>query len=181
MRRTALARRYAEAAADVAEQSDALRRVAEELNVLAEAVGGSDRFRYFAVAAPESREEKRQLLGELSRRLGLCEVTSRLLGYLVTKKRLLLLPELARSFAEEADRRLGIATAHVRSARPLSEGQREQILEKLEGITGMRIRAEMSVDESLIAGFQVRLDGKFYDGSLQGRLRRARERIAYGV
>ncbi len=180
MKGTVLSRRYAEALADVAEQEGLLERARRELNALAEAFHASAEFRVFARAAHMSRAEKQQAAGRLARRLGLCPPVRRLLSYLVEKKRLPILVDLAASYAGEADRRLGMADAVLTTAAPLTDGQRERIVGRLESITGKQMRLAEQRDESLIAGFQVHLDGWFYDGSLRGQLNRIRETIAHG-
>lgn len=180
MKGSILSHRYAEALADVAEKDGALARVAKELKALAEALSVSPGFRTLVKTAEKSRHEKRAALRRLSDAVNLCAHTGRLLEYLAEKRRTPLLPQLAESFAEEADRRLGIRRAVLISAVPLSDRQRAGIIEKLEASCEAQVEAEEIVDDSLIAGFQVRLDGQFFDGSLRGELERKRETIAHG-
>jgi len=180
VRATIISRRYAEALADLAEESGALRRVRGELRTLARAFEDSAELRTFAVAGRKSRAEKQALLRGISAELGLSDLSARLLDLLIHKKRMSILAHVADGFAEEVDRRLGIVEARVTSAAPLSEEQRMGIVKKLESITGQHVRLDEQVSESLIAGFQVRMGDLFYDGSLRGRLKQARERMAYG-
>jgi len=180
MRGTVLSQRYAEALADVAERRDMLQPVRAELESLADAFAESAAFRDFAATARRSRPAKKAFFRDMASKLGFSELTGRLLQYLVDKKRTAILPTLARTFAREADRRLGITNAHLTSAEPLSEDQRERLLEKLERMTDRKVRLTEEVDESLLAGFQVTLNGRFFDGSLRGRLNNIREIIAHG-
>lgn len=181
MKRTVLNKRYAEALADAAEESGDLRTVGSELNALADALAENAQFRTFTMTARKSRDEKKKLLNALSEKIGLSTLTRRLLSHLVDKKRLAILGGLAEAFAEAADRRLGIVTARVTSAVPLTDAQRERILTRLEQRTNKKIRLIEDTDQSLVSGFQVSLDGSFYDGSLRGELSRIRERIAHGA
>ncbi len=182
MRGAVLSRRYAEALADVAvrDGEDMVRTVREELDALAGAYREDTAFRSFAGTARAGRGKKKEFFRNVTEELGLSELTGRLLQLLVDKKRTSILPTLARAFGEEADRRLNIATARLISAEQLTESQRHTLLEKLERITDKKIRLTEEVDESLLAGFQVSLDGRFYDGSLRGQLNRIREIIAHG-
>ncbi|MCK4376275.1 MAG: ATP synthase F1 subunit delta [Candidatus Brocadiae bacterium] len=180
MRGDVLSRRYAGALADVVEKDGQLERVRGELSALADALSASGGFRIMTMTAAQSREEKKAAFARICDALGLSAHIARLLQYLVQRRRASLLPLLAQSFAEEADRRLGVRRAFVTSAVPLSEAQRGRIVESLEGLTRARIELQEAVDESLIAGFQVRLDGMFFDGSLAGRLDRIRETMAHG-
>ena len=180
MKGNRLSRRYARALADAVEPTGQLAKVREELLALGNALRGSRPFRDMVRAAGMSRRQKKEFFSSLCRRLGLSAITERMVLYLVEKKRLALLPPLAESFAEEADGRLGIRTALLTSAMELTGEQRELIVSKLEQLTRARVRLQEQIDRSLIAGFQVRLDGQLFDASLRGRLRRINERIAHG-
>ncbi len=180
MKQTVLSRRYAEALADAAEQRGKLETVRSELNVLAEVLAQDARFRTFARTARQSRGDKKEFFRRLSDRVGLCPLTRQLLLYLVDKKRLGILGELAEAFGEAADRRLGIVTARVTSAIPLDDRQRGRILAVLETRADKKVRLVERTDPSLVGGFRVNLDGSFYEGSLRGELSRIRERIAHG-
>jgi len=180
MRGSMLSRRYALALADVAQKDGQLERVRDELNALANALSSNPAFRVMARTGRRSRKQERAFFRRISGDLRLARHTARLLDYLVQKRRTALLPPLASSFADEVDRRLSLQKARVTTAMPLTEAQRGDLVGKLGGLTGAKITIEETVDESLIAGFQVRLDGRFFDGSLLGRLNRIKERMAHG-
>jgi F-type H+-transporting ATPase subunit delta len=175
-----LSRRYARALAEAAAQQGCLARVNGELEALAAGAAQTEEFRLFAGDAARSRTEKRDALQRLGDRLGLGELTCRLLAYLTEKRRLLLLAQVASALSKETDERQGVCRAHVTSARPLDPDHRSLIVTQLARITGRQVSLTEDVDESLIAGFQVSLDGRFFDGSLQGQLHSLREAIAHG-
>lgn len=60
--------------------------------------------------------------------------------------------------------------AVITSATPLDEEQKQRLCEKFEKITGKSIQAVYAVDESLIGGLKVEVEGKTYDGSIKHRL-----------
>ncbi len=180
MRGSVLSQRYAEALADVVEKHGELERVRDELNALADAMARDRTMQKLMATAALSREQKKAFLRRISTELGLSPRTHRLLDYLAEQKRAAMLPDLAESFADEADRRLGIRRAVVTSAVPLDEAQRGLLVARLQAATGSRIELEEVIDESLIAGFQIHTDGRFFDGSLRGKLERIRETIAHG-
>jgi F-type H+-transporting ATPase subunit delta len=155
--------------------------VARELAQLARAVEEQAVFRSLVATPLKSREEKKEAFDRVAEAMDLCAQTRRLLRYLADRKRTAILPALAESFSREVDRRLGVRRARLVSAAPLTEEQKRMIVDRLKQITGARVEVEQQVDDSLIAGFQVRLDGKFYDGSLRGRLRKLKERIAHAT
>ena len=70
---------------------------------------------------------------------------------------------LARAFSNRA-----IATVY--SAVELSDGQKKAICKKLETLTNKRIDPIYIIDESLIGGMKIEVDGKTFDGSIKHRL-----------
>lgn len=180
MRGNMLSRRYAVALAEIAEKGDGLERVRGELDGLAAALTASRHFAILVNSPAQGRSAMKAVFRTLSERLNLSGATARLFDYLVDKQRAGLLPKIAESFSREADRRLGIMEAHVTSAVALTEAQRQTLTRELERTTQSRIRLIERTDESLIAGFQVKLDGRFFDGTLRGRLDRITETIIHG-
>lgn len=175
---TALSRRYARALAEVAEEAGILERVRTELESLRDGFAHG-RFEVRFAGLNMSREEKLDVCRNLAGELGLSEPTGRLLQLLVDKRRLFILDDLAASYSEEADRRLGIRRAEVHTAQPLDDDEREQLAGRLAELTGAQVALYEKLDESLIAGFQVRIENTFFDGSLRGRLDRIKETITH--
>ncbi len=70
-----------------------------------------------------------------------------------------------------------ITTARVKSATELLKGQKAALLEKLEKITGGRVVIDYEIDESIIGGLIIEMDGKIIDGSLKGQLQSVKEVI----
>ena len=63
--------------------------------------------------------------------------------------------------------------ATVYYAHPLSDAQKEKLVEKLSQVCGKAVDAVYVEDKSLIGGIKVRMDDKLLDGSLSGRLKNA--------
>ena len=70
---------------------------------------------------------------------------------------------LARAFSNRA-------IANVYSAVELSDEQKDAVCKKLEAITNKRIDPIYIIDESLIGGMKIEVDGKTFDGSIKHRL-----------
>lgn len=70
---------------------------------------------------------------------------------------------LARAFSNRA-----IATVY--SAVELSDEQKDAVCKKLEALTNKRIDPIYIIDESLIGGMKIEVDGKTFDGSIKHRL-----------
>ncbi len=65
---------------------------------------------------------------------------------------------------------VAMSTAYVTSAVALTEDQKNRLAEKLAQKFGRRIELSCDVDEHLLGGITVRLDGVVLDGSLRRRL-----------
>ncbi len=61
----------------------------------------------------------------------------------------------------------GIVTAHIESAYPLSEEQKDEIKSKLSGNLNKQVIVESSIDKSLIGGLKITVDGHVIDGTIR--------------
>lgn len=68
-----------------------------------------------------------------------------------------------------------ISTAQVVSAVPLTEEEKERLERKLQALSGHSVILECSLDESLMGGLVVQMDGRVLDGSLKHRLHEVKE------
>ena len=69
------------------------------------------------------------------------------------------------------------ASAVIRSAVPLSDEEKKKLRRALEKSQNKSVEAEYVVDESLIGGITVEIDGTVMDGSLRHRISELREAI----
>ena len=70
-----------------------------------------------------------------------------------------------------------VYSAKVTSAQELSEEEKSNLIKKLSKVKGGRIEAEYLVDEKLIGGVIVEIEGTVMDGSLRRRLQQVKEVI----
>ena len=68
-----------------------------------------------------------------------------------------------------------VCDARVSSAVELTEEEKKKLVDKLEKKYQGRVRAEYTVDASLLGGLVVEVDGKIFDGSLRHRLGEVKE------
>ena len=71
-----------------------------------------------------------------------------------------------------------ISTAKVVSAAELTSEQQSALKNKLEKLTGYNIELQCVIDEALMGGLMVEIDGKVLDGSLKHRLNEVKEVIS---
>ncbi len=178
---SAVAKRYAEALADVVAAAGSKLRPEEavqQLRAFEAALEQSAELReaLSTPAVPSGR--KKAVVGRLAEVLKLSPVTRNFLFVLVDHRRVPLFREIAQSFELVADERLGFARAEVTAAQELSEAQRAELNAALERLTGKRIRMKTAVDDGLIGGVMAKIGSTVYDGSVRGRLEALEKRLA---
>jgi F-type H+-transporting ATPase subunit delta len=173
-RRDTAARRYAEAAFQVAGESDALDRWQADLAVLDE-----------TLAVPELRAviehpavafaDKERILRRAVARVGAEPLNLVLL--MIRRGRPGAIPAMRRHFEELVRRQRGIARAEIRSALPLEKEDRAELERTLARLAGREVELTELVDPSLIGGISVRIGDRLYDASIRSRLERLRARL----
>ena len=71
-----------------------------------------------------------------------------------------------------------VSNARVTSAVELTDGEKEKLTARLEAICRGKVNIEYFIDEKLLGGLVVEIDGKIMDGSLRQRLREIKEVIS---
>jgi F-type H+-transporting ATPase subunit delta len=173
MTHSAVASRYASALADVVTTGAAglnaetalgqLRAFEGAMNASAELTNALT-----SPAVPVGR--KRAVVDRIAGVLNLSRVTRNFIFVLIDKRRIALLTEIIHTFETVADERMGFVRADIASAFDLNESQRALLNAKLERVSGKRVRARYSVDQSLIGGVMARIGSTVYDGSVRGQL-----------
>jgi len=172
---TARARRYAEAVAQMARESDTWDQWERELSGLARLV---EQRAFKAVLespkVPLARKEA-IIAGQLP---GASPLARNLAQLLILKRRIDSLPDIVAEFRRIHDSHRGIEHARVVTAVPLQPSEQETLLRQLGALTGKQVQVEAKVDPSIVGGLIVRIGDKLIDGSTKGRLEAMRRRLA---
>jgi F-type H+-transporting ATPase subunit delta len=163
-----VARPYAEAAFRMAEDGKALARWSEMLGALA-MVAQDERVRR-AAADPNLGDD--QVAGLFIAILAgrLSAEGENFVRVLAQNKRLELLPLIHEQFEALKNEREGVIEAHVQSAFELTEAQLGELVQRLEGNAGRKVKTQVSIDKELIGGVRVLLGDKVIDGSVRAQL-----------
>ena len=87
-------------------------------------------------------------------------------------------PNCVSAYRERYGRAHEIAEAEVTTATALSEKQRQALREKLETMTGQKIRLKEHIRPDVLGGVLLELNGKRYDNTVQHRLDSIRQAIS---
>ena len=175
-----VARRYAEAALELAEEQKQGERLAVDLEVVWKVMKESREFVALLKSPVISKDKKRALLAEIFQSK-LSVFTFNFLNLIVDKGREDVLDDIIKEYYKLRDDRLGIVTLEVRAATELTKDQQQTIVTRFEGITLKKIRVAFSIDKQLKGGFVARVGDTVYDGSVRRQLELLRERFTEGV
>jgi F-type H+-transporting ATPase subunit delta len=178
------ARRYAEAAFQVALEREAAERGAVDAwnaaLARAAAVYADERVARVLTNPTLARGARQRVLQQALAE-PLPTPILNLIGLLMQRRRIELLPLVAAEFQRLVDRRAGVTSATITSAAPLADDERRALAERLTLLTGGPVRLTARVDPALIGGVVVRLGDRLFDGSVRGRLERLRARLVSGA
>lgn len=174
----AIARRYARAFLELAEEAGTADRTAEELESILRAGDDEHGPIYQVLANPAfSLAERRRVLEVVAPKLGLSPLTRNLLFVLLDKGRTGLFPEVVGQYRQFADDNANRVRVRVESAEPLTPALQAEVKTALEGITGKTVLIEAHVDPSLIGGIVARVGSRVYDASVKTRLELIKQRL----
>ena len=177
---TTIARRYAEAVADVAIARNQVDQVDAELNAFATLMK-SNRELYEVFASPVlSSEQKGKVLRALVERTNPSQTTAKLLGVMLTNYRLHILDAVYEQYKREINERRGLVNVEVTSAQTLTGGERELLNQRLRELTGKQVRIQFKTDAALIGGVVTRIGSVEYDGSIRTQLEAVKQRLKSG-
>lgn len=169
------ARRYAEAAFQVAERDASVDAWLTALAFADERLAAPEAMRILASpavpAAARLRILDRLLDGQVVGK------PQHLLALLVRRGRIELLPAVRREFRRLHHHRQNIVEATVTSAVALTPSDADALRDRLAALTGSRVELCQEVDPELLGGLSVRIGDRLIDGSVRGRLERLRSEL----
>ena len=168
---TTLARPYAKAVLDLAQQSGAaLSEWQQRLDLLAALVSYPP-IRAVIDNPLQTAEQKRQLIIDaLGPELGPEGIS--LVSLLIENGRLLLAPQIAELYGAMRAEAEGSVDAEVTTATPMDADQQQRISEALSRRLGRRVNLSSRVDASLVGGAVIRAGDLVIDGSVRSQLER---------
>jgi F-type H+-transporting ATPase subunit delta len=171
-----IARVYADALLDVAEERNESAEVAEELDALATAVKDSPEIAR-AFASPVVKRSAKEKLIEDAFKGKISDLTFNFLRVLNSKDRLELVRQVARAYRDLLDQRAKRLRIKVRAAVALSESQTEQLRQLIAKATGLDPVISVSIDPELLGGMIVQIGDQVFDSSVRTRIDSIRNQL----
>jgi len=172
------AKRHAQAVFEIAMEKNDLAKWRSDLDLMAAVFGDASLLP--VLDNPRIRFEDKA--GAVIKNLtGVGELALNLAKLLILKRRVKLMPQIAREYGILVDRHQGIEHAEVTTAVDLEPGTELKIKEQLAKVTGSQIFLEKKVDPDIIGGFVARVGDKVIDGSVRNRLQALKNNIAQTI
>jgi F-type H+-transporting ATPase subunit delta len=171
-----VAKRYAQAAFDIARESNTVEVWLRDLTRLAEADADGVTGEFFTspnVPVSTKRAAVDQLLPDADQ-----QYVRNLAYMLIERRRFDILPDMLEVFRDMMLESQGIAIANVTTAVDLTPAEREQIKTQLKNIVGKDIELRAHTDPSLIGGLVARIGDQLIDGSVISQLHQMRAALA---
>jgi F-type H+-transporting ATPase subunit delta len=178
-RPVAAARRYAEAAFEVALADDALDAWGQDL-AYAAAVLATPEVEQIVVSPAVPLAERTGLVTRLLEDRVLPGAL-RLVDLLVSRGRASTLPRVSEEYKRLLNDHRGIVMATVTSAVPLTGDETAAIRARVESMADASVELETRVDPALIGGVTVQIRDQLLDASIRGRLERLHDQLHAGV
>jgi len=165
-----IAKRYATAVFELANEMNALPELEANLDDIAAALDGSDDLKDLISSPIYAREAQENAIVAVAGQMGLMTVMQNVLALMAQKRRLFVLPAMVSQMRAQIAAHKGEVTADVTAAQALSDDQTAALAEQLKASVGKDVKVNVTVDESLIGGLVVKVGSKMIDSSIRSKL-----------
>ena len=167
-----LADRYAAALYAHADENHELDTVVSQMENLGQMIDGSADFRRLLESPLIDVKTATAAAQAVLAQEGFGKAVRDFVGVISVNRRLRVLRDIVSAFAALVAKRRGIVTAHVASAHPLNDVQRQQLRARLIEAGYGNVNIDERVNADLLGGLVVRIGARLYDTSLKSRLQR---------
>lgn len=164
-----LAKKYARAIFEIAQDEDKLVEYGQELSDVCAVVFAQPDLKGFVTNPQIQPKAKKEIFtklfaGELS------PDVFNFLMLLIDKRRIVLLEAIDAEYERLSNQARGIVIADITTALPMQDAQGTVLQEKLQTVTGKTVKIRPHIDASILGGVIVKIGDKRIDGSVTGRM-----------
>ena len=165
-----IAARYATAIFEMAKEQKKLAAVEKDVAALDDMLNSSADLRALINSPVYSRQEQGDAIAAVAKKAKLSPLFANSLGLMASKRRLFVLPQLAKALRKLIAVENGEVTADVIAAKEMTKAQQDKLAKSLKATTGKDVKINLSVDESLIGGLIVKVGSQMIDTSIRSKL-----------
>jgi F-type H+-transporting ATPase subunit delta len=170
----AIARRYAKALFEIAEEKKAIEKVEKDFADISVILNDFEDLQKVLKNSSLSKDTVHSIFAAILKKLSADKVTTEFCRLLGGNRRLVLLPEIIISFKAFVGESRGEISAEVTTAAPLTDVQKKDIAKQLKDATGKKVDFEEKIDEEIIGGLIIKIGSQMLDDSISGKLERLR-------
>jgi len=163
-----LARRYATAVFQLAQEAGNISNVQHELRTFVDSLAAHEDVRKFFRSPVVDRKEKETIVSQALSKLD--PITLHTILLLIRKRRENMVEEIVQQFDILERTARGAQALQVTSARELAKPELDAIVARLAAAFHTKFDVTQSVDPSLIGGVRITMGDKRADGTIAGRL-----------
>ena len=175
-----LAKRYAKAVIDLAQEAGILKEVGQDLDRIAHLFAESHELVNVFADPTIASEAKEKVLSEVLKKGGVQELTMKFIHVVLQKGRILGVGEIALSYRDLSDQLENRIRARVVTAARLDDNEKSRMKDALSKISGKDVVLEVEVDESLLGGVVAYMGSQVYDGSIKNQLTQLKDNLSKG-
>lgn len=172
-----IAKRYAKALLELAEEKGVIDKTLADLAGFVEAVNEVPALQKLLESPVFTPDDKKSVITALAAKMKMQKTTTRFLEYLAEADRIKLIKEVNEAFQAILADRQNRAVVKFSSAAPVSATDLTSIKKKLESITGKKVDIDAQVDPSLIGGAKAQIGSVIYDGTIKNQIDKIRIRL----
>jgi F-type H+-transporting ATPase subunit delta len=176
-----IAKRYAKALFNLAQEDGKVEQYGEELDGFVRLSGELPDLAN-AIQNPLYTEAARKaVFHSVADKIGLSVILKSFINLLIEKKRVQNVAEIAEYYHKLIDEHANIARAQIKAATQLDAGVVQEIAQTLEKMTGKKVLVEFRQDSSLIGGIVAQIGDFVLDGSVKRQLLHFKETMKRGA
>ena len=178
MKSLVLARRYAKALFELAEERKNIESIAEELATFQKLLSENAELRNFFFSPEAGKEQKIKFVQD-NFKGRFSTLLIHFLHLLIEKGRQNILDEIASEFGKRYDRYQNKVRASAITAIPMSEADMQSLNDLLSKRFQANFEIKNRVDADILGGVVLQIDGKVLDGSIRNQLKRLRAQMLF--
>jgi len=171
------ARPYARAMMEVAQSPAKAAVLRDELTQFEQVRAGARDLQEMYANPGIDFDSKSKVTGAIATRLGMSDLSVRLLDVLIRNRRINVLADIVAGLATMIREATGTVAADVRAASKLSSKEEAELRSMLEQKVGAKVDLDIRVDPTLIGGFVAKIGSEVFDASVAGKIDKFRESL----
>ena len=176
-----IAKRYARAFFEIAEEEKQLENYYRELSGFSSIVEGNEDLKEFLANPIFDQAEKKAVVESILQKTDVSGITANFLKLLADKQRIVILKDIVESYRELMDEALKTVRVSVKTAFPLSAELVQKLQDGLAKQTGKQVDITIVEDRSLLCGIVVRVGDTLYDNCIKTQLNNIRNLLGEEV